>query len=198
MRGEPDMNILKSLVIAACLVVPQTVLAQDFAAGSEAKSWNLYAEQPARFEAKVVDILCEITGDCPADCGAGKRQLGLVRTADTALIYPNKNNQPVFSGAANELQPYCGQLVEVDGLMLSDPDIGANNIYQLQKIRAVGATDWVKASRWTKDWQAANPDLTGKDPWFRRDPRVNARIAETGYFGLGLDVDAAAIKDLFE
>ena len=104
----------------------------------------------------------------------------------------------MFSGAASELLPYCGQQVEVDGLLLSDPDIGANNIYQVQKIRAVGATDWVKANKWTKDWQAANPDITGKEPWFRRDPRVNARIAATGYLGLGLDTDKTFIAELFK
>ena len=192
------MKMIKALAIFGFLGQPQFAVAQDFSAGSEAESWNLYAEQPARFEAKVVDILCEITGDCPADCGLGKRQLGLLRTADNALVYPNKNGQPVFSGAASELLPYCGQQVEVDGLMLSDPDIGAQNIYQLQKIRAVGAADWVKANQWTKDWQAANPENKGKDPWFRRDPRVNARIAATGYLGLGLDTDKTFIADLFK
>lgn len=189
------MNMLKTFVLSALFGVPHAAYAQDFSVGSEAASWNLYAEQPARFEAKVVDILCEITADCPADCGAGKRQLGLLRVADNALVYPNKNGQPVFSGAASDLLPYCGKMVEVDGLMLTDPDIGAANIYQLQKIRAVGAADWVKANKWTKDWQAANPDNKGKDPWFRRDPRVNARIAASGYLGLGLDVDAAFIAE---
>ena len=192
------MITLKSAIFAAILALPQAATAQDFSAGSEAESWNLYAEQPARFEAKVVDILCEITGDCAADCGAGKRQLGLLRAVDNALIYPNKNGQPVFSGAASELLPYCGQQVEVDGLMISDPDIGATNIYQLQKIRAAGAADWVKSNRWTKDWQAANPANTGKEPWFRRDPRVNARIAASGYLGLGLDTDKAFIAELFK
>ena len=186
------------LAVVAVLGLPQSAVSQDFSAGSEAESWNLYSEQPAKFEAKVVDILCEITGDCPADCGGGKRQLGLVRAADQVLVYPNKNGQPVFSGAASELLPYCGQRVEVDGLLLSDPDIGANNIYQVQKIRAVGAADWVKANKWTKDWQAANPDITGKEPWFRRDPRVNARIAATGFLGLGLNTDKTFIAELFK
>ena len=69
------MTTLKSLVLTLLFALPQSAVAQDFSAGSEAESWNLYAEQPARFEAKVVDALCELTGDCPADCGAGKRQL---------------------------------------------------------------------------------------------------------------------------
>lgn len=192
------MSIRTTVIAIAVSAAAHSVTAEDFAAGSEAESWNLYAEQPARFDAKVVDILCELTGDCPSGCGEGKRQLGLLRTADNALIYPNKNGQPVFSGAANELLPYCGLQVEVDGLMLSDPDIGATNIYQLQKIRAVGAGDWVKANKWTKDWQAANPAVLGKTPWFRRDPRVNARIAATGYLGLGLDTDTAFINELFK
>lgn len=170
--------------------------AQDFAAGSEAKPWGLYAEAPARFTATVTDALCAVTGDCPDDCGAGRRQLALLRKADGVLIYPMKNAQPVFSGAASELLPFCRQAVEVDGLMITDPDLGAQNVYLVQRIRAEGAADWVAASRWTRDWQAANPDATGKGPWFRRDPRVLAAIAATGYFGLGLDTDAAALKEL--
>ncbi len=171
--------------------------AQDLSQGSEAKSWNLYAEAPARFEAKVVDLLCEVAGDCADQCGEGRRQLALLRSADNVLVYPMKNNEPVFTGAANELFPFCGKMVEVDGLLLNDPDIGAMNVYQLQLIREVGTSEWVKANRWTKDWAAANPEAQGEGPWFRRDPRVNAAIAQDGYFGLGLETDAAVIKDLF-
>jgi hypothetical protein len=90
------MNIVRTIALTALFFAPLVAEAQGFSANSEAESWNLYAEQPARFEAKVVDILCEITGDCPADCGAGKRQLGLLRTVDQALVYPNKNGQPSF------------------------------------------------------------------------------------------------------
>lgn len=184
---------------AAFLALAASPLAaQDFSAGSTADSWNLYAEQPAFFAARVVDPLCELTGDCPADCGAGKRQLALLRTADQVMVYPVKNTQPLFTGAANELRPYCGKEVEVDGLLLVDPDIALRNLFQVQKIREKGATDWVKANQWTKDWDAANPTLAGgNDPWFRKDPRINAMIARDGYFGLGLEVDAAAIKELF-
>ena len=78
--------------------------------------------------------------------------------------------------------------VEVDGLMIEDPDLGATNIYLVQKIRNVGEAEWVKANTWTKKWAEANPDAAGKGPWFRRDPRVKAMIAATGYLGLGLDV----------
>ncbi len=170
---------------------------QDFSEGSTAKSWNLYAEQPAFFEAQVVDPLCLFTEDCPADCGGGARQLALLRTADDALVFPLKNSQAAFTGAANELLPYCGKTVEVDGLLIEDPDLGATNVYLLQKIRESGTEDWVKANRWTKDWAAANPEAKGKGPWFRRDPRVLAEIEAEGYLGLGTD-ETEFIKEWLE
>ncbi len=184
-------------LIALLAMMASPLAAQDFSEGSEAKTWNLYGEKPARFEAKVVDILCELTGDCAENCGDGRRQLGLVRAADNALIYPNKNSQPAFTGAAVELLPFCGKNVEVDGLMIEDPDVGAVNIYLVQKIRETGATEWVKANRWTKEWAKANPDAKGKGPWFRRDPRINGKIAKDGYFGLGLEADEKYYEDNF-
>ena len=189
---------MRALVTALFAIAALPAAAQDFSAGSTAKSWNLYAEQPAVFAAKVVDITCEITGDCPADCGAGARQLGLLRAADGVLVYPNKNAQTVFTGAAQDLLPYCGQQVEVDGLMLNDAEIGANNVYLVQKIRAVGAAEWVAAKQWTKDWDVAHPEAAGDGPWFTRDPRVLAEIATDGYFGLGLEQDAVILKELAE
>jgi len=193
-------HLAKTTLIAASTVLAfaTTAPAQDFSEGSEAKTWNLYAEQPARFEAKVVDILCEVTGNCAENCGNGARQLGLVRAADGVLVYPNKNSQAAFTGAAQELLPYCGKDVEVDGLMLEDPDLGAVNIYLVQLIREVGAEEWVKANTWTKRWAEAHPEAAGKGPWFRRDPRVLAEIAEEGYFGLGLEADEAGKAELFQ
>ncbi|MGV6849614.1 MAG: hypothetical protein ACWA5A_14665 [Marinibacterium sp.] len=184
-----------ALMIAVTLAAP--ALAQDFSAGSKAKSWNLAAEKPARFEARVVDILCELTGDCPADCGGGKRQLALVRSADGVMVLPTKNGQPFFTGAARDLAPYCNALVEVDGLMIEDPDLGARNIYQVQLIREPGG-DWTKANQFTKLWAAEHPDAAGKGPWYRRSPRIRNEIAEHGYLGLGPDTDAAFIKEWFE
>ena len=185
------MRILALLALAA-----SPLAAQDFSANSEARSWKLYAEVPARFEAKVVDLICELTGDCPADCGAGKRQMGLLRTVDNVMVLPMKNSQPAFTGAAVELQPFCGQTVEVDGLMIDDEYVGAKNVYLVQRIKADGA-DWIKANKWTKKWAAEHPEAKGKGPWFRRDPRVNAIIASEGHLGLGLEVDKAYIEENF-
>ena len=189
--------------LVAALLIAAPAAAQDgfdpyaFEEGSEARSWNLYAEVPARFEARVVDILCEIAGDCPPDCGGGDRQLGLLRAADGALTFPNKNAQPLFTGAPVELQPFCGQDVEVDGLLLEDPDLGARNVYLVQRIRAVGDEEWIEATRWTDAWEEAHPDAAGEGPWYRRSPRVNAMIAEGGYLGLGPEAEEGFLRELF-
>ena len=173
------------------------LLAQDFSEGSTAKSWNLYAEQKAYFKAKVVDPLCILAGDCPQNCGDGKRQLALLRT-DDVLVLPLKNSQAAFTGAANELLPFCGKEVEVDGLLIEDEDLSAKNLFMIQKIRTIGAEKWTKANHWVKERKAANPEAKGKGPWFRRDPRVKAAIAENGYLGLGLEPDEAFITEWFE
>ena len=183
-------------LIAFLARVASPLAAQDFSEGSEARSWNLYAEVPAKFDAQVVDVLCTLTGDCPDDCGAGKRQLGLVRSVDDVLILPMKNSQPAFTGAAVELAPFCGQTVTVDGLMLDDPDLGATNVYLVQTIKAADA-DKIKANKWTKNWAKEHPEAKGKGPWFRRDPRIKEIIATEGYLGLGLDEDATFIAENF-
>ncbi|WP_299375709.1 hypothetical protein [uncultured Tateyamaria sp.] len=183
-------------LIAILAMAASPLAAQDFSEGSEARSWNLYAEVPAKFDAEVVDVLCTLTGDCPDDCGAGKRQLGLVRAADGVLVLPMKNSQPAFTGAAVELAPFCGQQVTVDGLMLDDPELGANNVYLLQTIQAAGA-DKIKANKWTKNWAKEHPEAKGKGPWFRRDPRIKEIIATEGYLGLGLEEDATFIAENF-
>ncbi len=172
------------------------LMAQDFSEGSEARSWNLYAEVPARFEARVVDVLCELSGDCPENCGDGARQLGLIRSADDVLVLPMKNSQPAFTGAVEELAPFCGQVIEVDGLMIEDADLNVRNVYLVQRIKPEGA-DWIKANTWTKKWAEKHPDAAGKGPWFRRDPRINEVIASEGYLGLGLEADSAYAEENF-
>lgn len=185
-------------VAAAALACVSSVpaMAQDFSEGSEAREWGLYAEQKALFTAVVSDPLCELAGDCADDCGGGARQLVLVRQADDAMVFPLKNAQSAFNGAVADLAPFCGQTVDVDGLLIDDPEIGATNVYLVQRIRPEGG-EWQKANIWTDDWAAKNPGADGKGPWFRRDPRVLQQIEEEGYLGLGEETDKAFIADWF-
>lgn len=186
------------LAAAALALTAAPLSADDFSSGSNAKSWGLLGEEKALFSARVVDILCEMTGDCPADCGGGDRQLGLVRASDGVLVFPMKNGQPLFNGAVADLQPWCGADVDVDGLLVGDVERAPAKFYMVQFIRAAGAAEWIKADRWTKVWAERNPEAAKQEgPWFRKDERVQAEIEKDGYLGLGEEADAAFIKDWF-
>lgn len=184
------------MIAAAVAALGSGASAQDFSEGSQAKTWNLYAEVPAKFEATVIDLLCELTGDCAADCGGGNRQLGLKRTADDVIVPAIKNNRPAFSGAATDLAPFCNQVVEVDGLMIEDEDFPVNNIYPVQTIRPAGG-EKIKANRFTGKWAEKHPEAKGKGPWFRRDPRINEITSREGYLGPGLEEDARYAEENF-
>lgn len=173
--------------ISLFALLPCAAFAQDgpFSEGSEARSWNLAWEEPARFEATVVDMLCEVAGDCANECSTG-RQLGLLRATDGVLTYPNKNNQGIFTGAAVDLAPFCGMEVEVDGLMIEDDYIGATNVYLVQMIRNVGDTEWTTAGGWTDAWEQQYPEAAAMDGrWYRNDPRILALLEANGYLGTG-------------
>ncbi|SIS97167.1 hypothetical protein SAMN05421759_10851 [Roseivivax lentus] len=185
-------RMFPALALAASLAAPAA--AQDFSAGSEANEWGLWGEQKARFEAEVVDPICVLSGQCDDACAPG-RQSALLRSADDALIMPLKNNQPIFTGAAADLAPYCGQTVEVDGLMIENPENGATHVYQVQRIRALPDGEWTPTNRFTDEWAKANPEAAGDGPWFRRDPRIRAEIAAEGYLGLGVAEEEAFLKD---
>ena len=184
--------------VASLLMMASIAPAGDFSEGSKAKEWGLSEEVKATFSGKVVDILCELSGDCPDNCGAGERHLGIVRSADNALISVLKNRQAAFNGATDDLLPFCNQKVDVDGVLIADEEEYGAKFYMVQFIRPSGDTDWQKATRWTKAWKARNPEFAkGKGAWFRRDPRVNAALEKDGRFGLGHEVDDKYRKENF-
>ncbi|MEL6336114.1 MAG: hypothetical protein AAFQ88_05645 [Pseudomonadota bacterium] len=193
---------MKSVMMAAlAALIALPAVAEDgkgpWSEGSAAKPWGLRGEQLAKFDAKVVDAVCHLTGDCPDDCGAGERQMVMIREADGKSVLAFKNIQPIFTGATVDLAQYCGQTVTVDGLLVGDPEVtGGAEIMQIQTVSVAGAEP-AKTNAWTKDWDAKFPEAAGKGPWFRRDPRINERIATTGYFGLGKEVDEAYIAENF-
>lgn len=181
--------------VAVLAIATSVSLGQDFSGGSKAKEWGLSEEELATFSGKVVDVLCELSGDCPDNCGDGKRNLGIVRDADGKLVMVLKNGQAAFNGATDDLLPYCNRQVDVDGLLIADPEEFGAKFYMVQYIRENGATEWNKARLWTAAWKKRNPEAVGKGPWFRRDPRVRAQIEKDGYFGLGAETDEAYRKE---
>lgn len=186
------MIAMTALIAGAALTAP--AFAGDFSEGSTAKSWNLTGQENAIFEARVTDAVCALTGDCPDDCGAGKRTMVLIRAADDKTILVSKNVQTGFQGPTWDLAKYCNQTVTVDGLMVGDDPKLASKLYQVQKIKA-GDGEWAKANGFSDPWKARNPNAGGKGPWFRRDPQIAKRLESTGYLGLGQEADDAFIAD---
>ena len=187
---------MRPLPVLMALALALPAAAQDFSQGSEAKAWGLFGERKARFAATVTDAVCALAGDCPADCGAGLRQMVLIRDADGVMVLAMKNGQPAFSGATVDLAPFCGGRVEVDGLMIGDPALtpaaeGAP-LYMVQRIRPAGG-EWQASDRFTRDWAERHPEA-GEGPWFRNDPRIRARIEAEGYLGLGPEADRAFLE----
>lgn len=160
--------------------------------GRAAEAWGLPGEEVTRFEARVVDVLCELTGDCPADCGAGKRQLGLVTDAG-ALVLPAKNFTP-FSGAVAELIDFCGKRVVADGLFTANRGV---RFFALQFVKEAPDGKWRRANRFLPKWAEANgfrPDGPEAKQWFRHDPRVKALIGRDGVLGLGPEADKTYLE----
>ena len=147
-----------------------------------AEKWGIEHEEVARFEAKVVDVLCELTGDCPANCGAGKRQLGLLQS-DGKLVLPVKN-QDIFAGASNDLLPFCGKQLIVDGLLIKDPVM---TLFQIQFRRPAPDGEWRQANQFRRDW-AAKLDLAwdseAVDEWYNHDETIKDVIGKNGVFGI--------------
>lgn len=158
------------LLLLALLALPATAWA--------AEEWGIEHEGKARFEAKVVDILCELSGDCPADCGAGKRQLGLLRDDGTLVLVAK--NFDIFAGGVNDLIGYCNQRIVADGLLIEDP---LAPLFALQFTRLAPDGEWGRAVQFTKDWGAAHPGLK-PGQWFRHDEGVTRVIEAQGVFGI--------------
>jgi hypothetical protein len=174
------MSYLKAAALVAAVLV-------SAGAARAAESWGLAGEQTARFEATVVDLLCELTGDCPADCGAGQRQLGLLKD-DGTLVLPLKN-QVIFAGGAAELIGYCARRVVADGLMVTNR---GHSFFALQFVKGAPDGKWRRANRFLPKWAAENgvgPKSPTARRWFENDPRVKDLIARDGKLGLGLEAD---------
>ncbi len=174
------------------LIIAGVLLPARIASVEAAQSWSVTGEEEARFDAKVVDVLCELTGDCPADCGAGRRQLGLLDDDDT-LILATKNFAP-FAGATDELIEFCQQRVTVDGLFTTNQ---GTRVFAVQFVRPEGG-DWRRANRFLDKWAITNgldPAGKAKNTWFKRDPRVKEIIERDGFLGLGPEEDKKFLAD---
>jgi len=182
--------------LAALIALP-AMAGGEFSEGSQAKGWkNLKGREPAMFRAKVVDVLCELTGECAEKCGAGKRPMGLLREADGKLILAGKNGQASFTGPTVDLAAYCGKTVTVDGFLVGNPELTSTKLYMVHLIQREGSKKWAKAKRWGRVWKRNHPEFKGvKGPWFRKDTAVAAEVEANGWLGLGAEADEKFIKE---
>lgn len=164
------------------LVLIGAVAAFGLGSARAADEWGIEHEEKARFQAKVVDILCELSGDCPENCGGGKRQLGLLRD-DGKLLLAVKNADP-FAGTAADLIGFCGKKIVADGLHIKNPKMP---LFALQFKRLAPDGKWSRANWFVKEWAKKNNAKVGSpraNNWFRNDPTITAVIKKNGVLGI--------------
>lgn len=138
--------------------------------------WGIEGERAVVLKGRVVDLLCEVGGQCAPDCGGGRRQLGLVDAS--GRLYPAAKGNTLFAGAVADLAPYCGREVEVDGLVIESARMP---LLFVQTLKAPGDTAFQPAEAFGKAFEAAY----GKaEEWYRAHPAVKEAIAENGVFGI--------------
>ena len=178
MTHPVEMNrILVVTALAGAVLITST-------SADAANSWGVTGEKIDRFDAKVVDVACELGGDCPENCGDGKRQLGLL-TDDGTLILVSKN-ATAFTGAADELVDFCSKQVTADGLWTENRGV---RFFAIQFVREVGG-EWRAANRYSKKWSKRTGIEESKaGNWFRHDPRIKQVLEQKGLLGLGAEAD---------
>jgi hypothetical protein len=141
-----------------------------------AEAWGIPHEKPVALKGRVVDALCHLKGRCAPDCGAGKRQLGMVLADGTFRLVAKGNVD--FAAAIPDLIGFCGREIEADGLLIENPAI---TLFFVQGVRTDPAQPYAPAERFKTEWEAKH----GKaEEWWRADPQANRLIAEDGPFGI--------------
>jgi len=166
-----------------------TFLAGCATAPGEVESWGITAQEESAFNGKVVDVMCELTGNCATNCGEGSRQLA-IETQDQGTVLVAKN-VTLYSGAAEELWAFCGQDVEVNGLFTENQNV---RFFQIQNVRILGG-QWQRANRFHQAWAARSGESGSKARrWYKNDARVDEILERDGRLGLGPAADAEYFK----
>lgn len=169
---------LVSLLVAGCAAPPGVV-----------ESWPITNADEQAFTGEVIDIMCEHGGNCVENCGEGSRQLAL-KTKQTGVVLVAKNLTN-YSGAADELWPYCGQNIQVSGLFTEHQNI---RFFQVQNVRPPGG-EWLKATAYNEAWaERSGKPLSQAIVWQSIDDRVKAVIERDGVLGLGPAADQEYFK----
>lgn len=133
-------------------------------------------ENVTEMQGVVVDVLCELTGSCPANCGNGTRLLGL--KDEKGEITPIAKGAPIFANATPSVLPFCGKPLQVDGLLIENPKM---RLYYVQRYRANASEAWKDDEAFEVQWKAKHGDT---NEWFRDDPIVKEAIGDKGILGI--------------
>ena len=143
-----------------------------------AKEWGIDGEEIVRADVKVVDLLCEVTGNCVDNCGDGKRQLGLL--FDDGRLVPAVKNFDIFAGATDDLIQFCGKRITADGLMINNDKMP---LFAIQFKRLAPDGKWSRANQWGKNWSKRNGGKKSNH-WFKHDPFVLELVEKDGVLGI--------------
>ena len=163
----------RSIIVGAALALTTFIIQVSSKA---AESVGAQYENLTEIEGTVVDVLCELTGSCPKNCGDGKRLLGIKTSAGDLM--PVAKGAPIFANATLSVLPFCGKTIYADGLMIENPKM---RIYYVQRYRADKTSAWKDDEGFDVAWAAKN----GKsDEWYRADPIVKEAIGDKGSLGI--------------
>lgn len=143
-----------------------------------ADEWGIDGEEKARADVTVVDLLCEVTGDCTENCGNGRRQLGIL--FDDGRLLPVVKNRDIFAGGTDDLIGFCGKKITADGLIINNERMP---MFAIQFKRLAPDGKWSGATQWGKNWAKRNPGKPAK-AWYKHDPVVLKTIEADGVFGI--------------
>ena len=154
----------------------------------EVQKWGITGAEVGELSGEVVDVLCEVSGNCADQCGGGTRQLGIKTKQGTVLIAKDLN---FYSGGAEELWPFCNQQLVVNGQFTESLN---TRFFQIQNVRKPNGP-WMKTTRFLETWATTNgASLTAANDWYRDDKRVNAILEKDGRLGLGPEADSEYFK----
>ncbi len=170
----PRMSRILTPVFAGLLLTAGVVQAAD--------KLGIPGEEEVTTQGTVVDVSCELTKNCPAQCGAGKHQLG-IKTADGKLLLAAKNAVN-FMGSTRDLLPFCGKDIWVDGVTTNN---FGTKLLMVQRYKASEKDEWRDANQSIIEWAKANhvkPDSEQAESWMRNDSTVKAAVAKKGRAGV--------------
>jgi len=174
----------KPLLVLASLFSVCMMLGACATPVGEVSAWPISNAEERALSGTVVDVLCELNGNCTDSCGDGKRQLAL-KTEEAGIILVSKNLTN-YTGAADELSPYCDQVVDVNGLFTEHRGV---RFFQVQNIKPSGG-QWQRATRYLQTWsERSGKPASQASSWQDNDERVKEIIERDGVLGLGKEAD---------